>query len=293
VTADQAGPPPFARIGIAGLGLIGGSLALAAKRAWPSALIVGVDRNDVLEDAQRAHAIDVAADDVGMFAGVDLVVLAAPVQANLTLLQQLPQVLDGEAVVTDVGSTKRAIVQAAARLPPRLTFVGGHPLAGAARAGLAYASPDLFQHRPWILTPTDDPAAVVACARLEQFVRAVGAEPRTMTAADHDRTAAWVSHLPQLTASALMRVIGDAVGAEGLTLSGRGLRDTTRLATSPPHVWVDICETNRDAIATALARLIDQLETLKSGLGTPATIEAVFEAAAAWRETLTHDSSQH
>jgi prephenate dehydrogenase len=134
---------------------------------------------------------------------------------------------------------------------------------------------------------------VVACARLEQFVRAVGAEPRTMTAADHDRTAAWVSHLPQLTASALMRVIGDAVGAEGLTLSGRGLRDTTRLATSPPHVWVDICETNRDAIATALARLIDQLETLKSGLGTPATIEAVFEAAAAWRETLTHDSSQH
>jgi prephenate dehydrogenase len=139
VTADQAGPPPFARIGIAGLGLIGGSLALAAKRAWPSALIVGVDRNDVLEDAQRAHAIDVAADDVGMFAGVDLVVLAAPVQANLTLLQQLPQVLDGEAVVTDVGSTKRAIVQAAARLPPRLTLSGA--IRWRARRGRAWRTP--------------------------------------------------------------------------------------------------------------------------------------------------------
>ncbi|HWQ00211.1 MAG TPA: prephenate dehydrogenase/arogenate dehydrogenase family protein, partial [Vicinamibacterales bacterium] len=157
-----AGPPPFARIAIVGVGLIGGSIALAARARWPAALIIGIDRNDVLERAMLRHAVDVGADDLGMAAEADLVVLAAPVRTNLALVGRLAEVVAGKAVITDTGSTKRAIVAAARALPPRLAFVGGHPLAGAARSGIEHARPDLFAGRPWFFTPerTADPAAL-------------------------------------------------------------------------------------------------------------------------------------
>jgi prephenate dehydrogenase len=283
--AATADPPPFARVGIVGLGLIGGSVALAARRRWPSSLIVGVDRNAVLEDAQRAHAIDVGADDLGMVAEVDLVVLAMPVIANLDALPRLDTILGPDAIVTDVGSTKRAIVEAAGALREGITFIGGHPLAGAARGGIGAATADLFQNRPWVLTPSAStpPAAV---DRLEAFIRALGALPQRMTPQDHDRVTAWVSHLPQLAASALMRVIGEAVDEEGLSLSGRGLRDTTRLASSPADIWIDVCRTNRDHIGDALDRLLRELGTLRQALDDPAAIQELFGAAAAWRERL-------
>ena len=255
------------------------------RRRWPRALVIGVDRNDVLEDAQRAHAIDVAADDLGMLADVDLVVLAAPVLANLAVLARLQDVITGDALITDVGSTKSDISAAARSLPPRLTFIGGHPLAGAARAGILAGSPDLFRNRPWILTPDASTPGDVH-ARLDRFIRALGAEPRVMDAAEHDRIAGWVSHLPQLAASALMRVIGEAAGDEGLSLSGRGLRDTTRLASSPAHIWIDVCQSNRAVIAQALDRYIRELQSLRDGLGTPGTIEETFAEAIRWRERM-------
>src|SRR5687767_2195653 len=123
-------PPIFEKIGIVGLGLIGGSIALAARRLWPTALVIAVDRKDVLETAMRLHAIDVAADDLIVLAEADLVILAAPVRQNLALLDQLDAHVRPPAVVTDTGSTKRAMVEAARRLPPRFTFIGGHPLGG-------------------------------------------------------------------------------------------------------------------------------------------------------------------
>jgi prephenate dehydrogenase len=282
------GPTPpaiFERIGVVGLGVIGGSIALAARRLWPQSLVIGVDRNDVIEAAMLRHATDVAADDLGMLRDADLIVLAAPVAQNVAVLGRLEAHVPGTAVVTDVGSTKRVIVEAAAGLPPRLAFVGGHPLAGAARSGIAFASADLFQGRPWLLTPAagSDAAAV---EKVSAFARALGAEPRCMPAADHDRVMAFLSHLPQLTASALMGVIGDGIGEEGLALAGRGLTDTTRLASSPATVWADICATNADQIGEALDRLIETLQALRSGLRAPEVIDGVFQAAAAWRETL-------
>src|SRR5688572_8903075 len=120
--------PVFHKIGIVGLGLIGGSIALAARRLWPSSLVIAVDNKDVLETAMRLHAIDVAADDLVVLAEADVVILAAPVRQNLTLLEALDDNVRQPAVVTDTGSTKRAIVEAARHLPPRFTFVGGHPL---------------------------------------------------------------------------------------------------------------------------------------------------------------------
>src|SRR5438128_1476582 len=143
-------PPIFGKIGIVGLGLIGGSIALAARQIWPTSLVIAVDNKDVLEVAMRLHAIDVAADDPIVLAEADLIVLAAPTRQNLSRLADLDEYVGQPAVVTDTSSTKRAIVEAARELPRRFTFIGGHPLAGAARGGLEHARPDLFRGRPWL-----------------------------------------------------------------------------------------------------------------------------------------------
>jgi prephenate dehydrogenase len=315
-----------------GLGLIGGSLALKARELWPSALVIGVDNADVLEMAMRMHAIDVAAADLIVLAEADLVVLAAPVKQNIALLAELDDHVRQPAVVTDTGSTKRDIMAAAGMLPPRFTFIGGHPLAGAAHGGLEHARPDLFAGRPWLLTspaarslppsheasafaeapayaeapadrrslgggwpvdrrrpggggqPSDQGGA--ALAQRTGFPRALGAEPRVIGAGAHDRLLAFLSHLPQLTSSALMQVVGEAVGPEGLALAGRGLADTTRLASSPPDIWTDIAATNADEIGPALDTLIALLQDLRRDLPEGERLTDVFTDAARWRAVL-------
>ena len=286
VEPDGAGARPvFEKIGVIGLGLIGGSVALAARRAWPKALVIGVDDTLVLEEAMRRHLIDVAADDPVVLAGVDLVVLAAPVEQNVELLDTVVGHVPGDAIVSDVGSTKRAIVEAARRLPPRLRFVGGHPLAGAARAGIRHARADLFNGRPWLLTPDGD-GEPDALSRMREFVRGLGAVPQCMDVGAHDRLVASLSQLPQLAVTALMHVIGGRVGREGFGLAGRGLRDTTRVASSPVRAWRDICATNADEIGPALDQFIEVLVTMRGHLADGEGLEEVFESANAWRAVL-------
>ena len=285
--APSGTPIVFEKIGIIGLGLIGGSIALAARQLWPKALVIGVDNKDVLETAMRLHAIDVAADDFIVLAEADLVIFAAPVRTNIALLAELDANVRQPAVITDTGSTKRGMMDAAGGLPPRFTFIGGHPLAGAAQGGLEHARPDLFTGRPWLLTvnaATD--AAAAALAKLTEFVQALGAVPRVMGVQAHDRLLAFLSHLPQLTASALMQVVGDAVRQDGLALAGRGLADTTRLASSPPDIWRDIAATNADEIGPALDALIALLQDLRRDLSDGDKLSDVFAEAARWRATL-------
>jgi len=276
--------PIFPKVGIVGLGLIGGSIALAARQIWPASLVIGVDNKDVLETAMRLHAIDVAADDPYVLAEADLVILAAPVKQNIELLAELDDNVTQPAVVTDVSSTKRAIVDAARGLPPKFTFIGGHPLGGAAKGGLENARPDLFTGRPWLLTPTTEGGDAIE--KLSAFVTALGAVPRVVDVATHDRLLAFLSHLPQLTASALMNVVGNAVGAQGLSLSGKGLADTTRLASSPPEIWRDIAATNADEIGPALDQLIAVLQDLRRDLPKGDKLADIFVDAADWRRTL-------
>jgi prephenate dehydrogenase len=280
-----AEPPIFQKIGIVGLGLIGGSIALASRQLWPSSLVIAVDNKDVLETAMRLHAIDVAADDLIVLAEADLVILAAPVRQNLALVDALDENVRQAAVVTDTGSTKRAIVDAAKRLPPRFTFIGGHPLGGAAASGLENARPDLFKGRPWLFTPASD-AGGDALEKLTAFARALGALPRIVSVTGHDRLLAFISHLPQLTASALMQVVGDAAGEDGLALAGRGLVDTTRLASSPAEIWKDIAATNADEIGEALDTLISLLQELRADLRDGDRLADVFEQAHRWRGAL-------
>jgi prephenate dehydrogenase len=284
-TAGPGQTPIFAKIGIVGLGLIGGSIALAARELWPASLVIAVDNKDVLETAMRLHAVDVAADDLIVLAEADIVILAAPVRQNLAILEQLDENVHQAAVVTDTGSTKREIVEAARKLPPRFTFVGGHPLGGAAKSGLEHARPDLFKGRPWLFTPADDRSGA-SLEKLLAFVTALGAEPRVVTARAHDRMLAFLSHLPQLTASALMHVVGEAVGADGLALAGRGLVDTTRLASSQPEIWKDITATNADEVAIALDTFIGLLQELRNDLGQGEKLTDVFRSASRWRQDL-------
>ena len=277
--------PVFARIAIVGLGLIGGSIAFGAKRAWPSTHVIGLDREAVVHEALSRRAIDAAADDLAAVADADLIVLAAPVRQNTVLLQRVAAHVSPSAVVTDVGGTKRTIVDAAAALSPPVTFVGGHPIGGGARGGFEFATAGLFARRPWIFTP-HDAAGYDAVSRLSRFVTGLGAHPTTMSAADHDRLMALISHLPQLTATALMEVVGRAATADGLRMAGQGLVDTTRLASSPADVWRDICVTNTDEIRGALDLLIERLSEMRSDLQRAEVIDAVFEDAGRWRVEL-------
>ena len=278
-------PPVFDKIAIFGLGLIGGSIALAARQQWPGGLVIGIDDKAVLELAMLRHAIDVAADDPVVAAEADLVILAAPVHANVDLLDEVAEHVTGRAIVTDVGSTKRSIVEHARTLPPRLTFVGGHPLGGAPRGGLGNARADLFAGRPWLFTPTGD-AVGTALDRLQQFVEGLGARPHVVSPAEHDRLLAFLSHLPQLTASALMHVVGSAAESDGLALTGRGLADTTRLASSPAAIWRDICSSNADELGNALDIFIAELQRLRDNLDSGDVIDRVFDSATTWRSVL-------
>lgn len=277
--------PPFSSIAIVGLGLIGGSIALAVRERWAASRVVGVDRQAVLAHAMGSGAIDRGFESVAALPPVDLVVLAAPVNQNIDLLKQLGSGRPDPVVITDVGGTKRAIVDAARGLPRTSTFVGGHPLGGAERGGFAFARTDLFAGRPWIFTP-DGGDSREAVDRLSLFVTGLGAAPTTMDADRHDRLMAFVSHLPQLTASALMEVVGRAAPPGGVRLGGRGLVDTTRLASSPASVWRDICATNADEIGDALDLLIACLTEMRGNLRRGETIDAIFDEAAKWRAEL-------
>ena len=280
--------PPFTRIAVVGLGLIGGSFALAVKRRWPSIAIAAVDRARVIGIALDTRIIDEGGEDLRAVAGADLVMLAAPVLQNVAALAHLAAHLD-KALVTDTGSTKRVMMSAAAALPPGLEFIGGHPLAGAAAGGVEAARPDLFDDRPWLLTPGPR-TSEAALSTLSEFVRELRAVPQIIDADQHDRLLAYLSHLPQLAVSALMHVVGDHAGPDGLVLAGRGLRDTTRLASSPASPWRDIVATNADNIRHALDDLIAALQELKD---TPepeagARLEKMFTSAARWKGVLEH-----
>jgi prephenate dehydrogenase len=275
----------FSSIAIVGFGLIGGSVALAVREQWPATTIVAIDREPIVEAARRMSAADVGGSDFALAADAELVILAAPVRQNIALLERVAACPGARAIVTDVGSTKGAMIDAARRFAGAIRFVGGHPLAGAATGGLESARADLFQGRPWILTPEIDTPSTDT-ERVSALASSLGAIPTSMDAADHDRLMAYVSHLPQMAVSALMHVVGQQAGRDGLAFAGTGLRDTTRLAASPAATWRDIAGTNASAVATAIDDLIATLELLKADLTTGDELQRIFDAAGRWKNAI-------
>ncbi len=255
---------PFRRIGIFGVGLIGGSLGLALKRFNPPPYILGVGRNsERLETARRMGAIDDWRFEAG--AGLDdcdLIVLATPVEHILSILPTLGGRVQPGCVVTDVGSTTlRICAEAWKRLPPGVHFIGGHPIAGKEVAGVENCVENLFEGAPYVLCPRPD-GSEKNLLGLQHLVESLGAHPCIMGAEEHDRAIAALSHLPQLLSTALANVSGK----ERLELAGSGLRDMTRLAGSPYAVWESILATNRENIARALDELIEHLQHVRSAL---------------------------
>lgn len=280
VVPGEAGEPPFSRVGIFGLGLIGGSIALGARRAWPNITLVGFDRSRETLEAARGTVVHETVPSLGALASCDLIVLAIPVNAIVELMPALARV-ETRAVITDVGSTKRQVI-AAARAAGVTSFVGGHPMGGSAHVGLEFARPEMFVTRPWLFV-SQTAAPPASASRLDGFARGLGATPHWFDADAHDRAVAYVSHLPQLMAVALMNAAESSVGADGgLTAVGRAFTEMTRLASSPSGMWVDIMASNGDFVAEALKALVAHLPS-ESDLRDGAWVRESFARAGAAR----------
>lgn len=270
------------RLSIVGLGLLGGSVAKAARAASLAQEIVGVGRNPKsLEPALRERAVDRITTDLAEgVRGADMIVLATPVA---TLERQLPAVWEAassHALLTDVGSTKAGIVRAAEALGASrpLGFVGSHPMAGSNLSGFSVARADLFCGATVILTPTDrTPSEPIK--RVTEFWEAMGGRVTVMDPATHDRAVAAISHLPHLVVDALVAAVVD-MDPRFLDVAARGFKDTTRIAASDPAVWREIFQQNREALAEAVAAFRGALGRLEGILaaGDDAAIESALEA---------------
>lgn len=242
-------------VGIIGVGLIGGSLGLALRKAGFEGEILGVSSARSIEQAVERGAIDRGA-ALEEAAGVcDLLFLSQPISGILETLRRLDPLVRPDALVTDAGSTKQAIVDEAKRSLRRCAFVGGHPMAGKELRGVAAADADLFGGRPWVFTSDIDHP-------FRKWVAAFGAREIVLDPARHDRLVAWSSHLPQLASTALASVIGEQA-PEAAGVAGPGLVDATRLAMSSFDLWRDILATNRTEISAALDAYIEELTALR------------------------------
>jgi len=277
------------RIAIIGVGLMGGSFGLALKQAGFDGAIAGTDQQAVLAEAKKRGAIDEACPELeAAVSGADLVLLATPILTTLDLLERVRKAAGPAAMVTDAGSTKAQICErAATRFGDGPWFVGGHPLAGRERHGVAAADAALFAGARWVLTPQRVTHLETAPGRaLLQIVERVGAHPMVMDAEAHDETVAWTSHLPQLVATALAAAVAENLAdPDDLRLAASGLRDTTRLADSSYRVWRDICLTNSDNLSEALAALVQKIEYLRDNLRMRG-LEEEFQRAHRLREQL-------
>lgn len=238
------------KVAIVGVGLIGGSFALALRKTGFSGEIAGVSSDSTLSVARSLGVVDHGSPSLEAVHDADLVFLSQPISGIIRTLGELPRYLKPGALVTDAGSTKGAICAAAAAIP---RFVGGHPMAGKEVSGVENSDADLFRGRRWLLTSHE--------ADLEDLIRTIGAQPVVVSPEEHDWIAARVSHVPQLVSNALRSTTADVSG-----FGGPGLESMTRLSRSPYSVWQDILESNRVEIAKALDEFVFRISSIRQGL---------------------------
>jgi prephenate dehydrogenase len=273
----------FERIAVLGLGLLGGSVALAARRRGIAGRVAGATRRaDARRAALRSGAVDEAGDYESAVRGADLVVLATPVNAMAELTRRIAPALRDDAIVTDVGSVKGMLVDTLPGLLPRgVRYVGSHPMAGGHERGVEHARADLFEGAACVVMRSGDPEAR---ERVVGFWRALGARVVLLDAEEHDARVAWVSHLPHALAFAFASVLAEA--PEGaLDVQGAGFRDFTRIARSDAELWADILTSNRKALAAPLQAVARALEGLARALESE-DVEAVERILAAARAAL-------
>jgi prephenate dehydrogenase len=281
---------------IFGVGLIGGSLALALKKAGVASHIVGIGRNqDSLKTALSLGVIDEAQTDIGQaMHGADIVVIATPVAQTPEILAAIAPHLKADTIITDAGSTKSDIAGYVANAGQNLTaallsqFVGGHPIAGAEKSGVSAAKADLFFGKNVILTPNEQ-TSKQAVSKVRALWEATGANVSEMSAEAHDQIFAAVSHLPHLLAFALVDDLANRKNSQQLfDFAASGFRDFTRIAGSSPEMWRDISLANREALLSELEayqselKLLQKLLENKDGAGLEALFERASNARNAW-----------
>lgn len=270
--------PLFSTVVVAGVGLIGGSVALGTRQRFLAERVVGLDRDPTVLDAARGLGV---IDEAHLAPGpwlreADLVVLATPARSLVPSGEAILPHLGPDALMTDVGSVKEPVVRGLRALSAG-RFVGGHPMAGSERAGVLHADAALLENAVWVLTPDDDadhPTDARALARVRTFVEALGARPIETTPEQHDRLVAVVSHLPYLAAVALTSLVdrGEERALKMLLAAG-GLRDLTRVASGDPRMSRDMVSGNRTAVREALQAFREELAGLERMLDDPEALE--------------------
>ena len=278
-------------VGFVGLGLIGGSIAKAIKAFHPEIQIMAYMRStDTLIEAANEGTVDMACTAVDtQFSACDCIFLCAPVSTNAMYLEKLKPILKRGAILTDVGSTKTDIHEKAAALGLEDCFIGGHPMAGSEKTGYSNAKPHLIENAYYVITP----AARVPADAVETFVSftdSLKALPLVKDHRQHDFITASISHLPHLIASSLVNLVRDLDGEEKLMkrIAAGGFKDITRIASSSPEMWEQICLTNASNITQVLERYIRELETLKDQLakGDSQKLHRFFEGSRDYRNSI-------
>ena len=283
---NRSDAPLFEQMTIIGVGLIGGSLARAARRAGLVSRFVGAGRR--VENLKKALALGVIdrfeADHLAAVKGSDLVVVCTPVQAQLKVVKAILPALGDGTVVTDVGSVKGPFIRGVEALGAgQVHFVGGHPIAGTEHTGVEASFADLFVDHKTILTPTGK-TDQMALDKIKALWEGVGAEVEVLSLDEHDRILSDVSHLPHLVAYAMVNA---ALKGGGVPYGAGGFRDFTRIASSSPEMWRDICLENRQALLTSLETFEECLGEIRRAIDMKdgRTLEAEFRRAKEGRDT--------
>lgn len=284
----------FKSVLIVGIGLIGGSLGLALKRKGFTGKIIGVDRPEVLEQAQRRGFLDEMYSNEELESAAsqaDLVFLCTPIDEIIHLLQKIGSYVKSGTLVTDVGSTKRRIVETAnIYLPSDVDFIGGHPMAGSEFRGVEAADPFLFENTTYVLTPSR-PIRETTRKMFGELLEMIGAKVLLLLPSLHDEIAAAVSHLPQVAAVAMMCLVADRQkeSPHFLKMAAGGFRDMTRISSSPYGIWKDILNTNADMIIRYIDLYIKELEKARDLLQ-KMEMENYFDKAARNRLSIPKDT---
>ena len=282
--------------GFIGLGLIGGSIARAVRQFYPDSMILAYDVNqEALKLAQKEGVADRTAREIDeSFRSCDYIFLCAPVQRNNENLAAVKKHMSEDCILTDVGSVKTGIHKAVRRAGLEDRFIGGHPMAGSERIGYGNSKASLLENAYYILTPSPGvPDDQVEAFR--QFVSGLGAIPLVLDCAQHDRVTAAVSHLPHVAASTLVNLIRESDSPDGIMrmVAAGGFKDITRIASSSPVMWQQICLTNRENISCMLEGYIRSLSEFKDAIdrGDADRLYRLFDDARAYRDSFSSASS--
>lgn len=286
----------FEKIGFIGLGLIGGSIAKTLKRLYPEKKLYATSGHlSTVTEAYEDHTIEndtqLSLEEIG---GCDLIFLCTPVQQNIAYLEQLKPVLKEGAIITDVGSVKSDIHEAAIHLGMEHCFIGGHPMTGSEKTGYSNATAYLLENAYYIITPTSQsPADKVS--ELTELVRSLGAITMVLDYKAHDHATATISHLPHIVAASLVNLVQrlDDEKETMKTIAAGGFKDITRIASSSAVMWENICISNREQILEIMDCFSDQLAAIRSQIADSdaGSINGFFQSAKDYRDSITISQS--